>query len=283
MGLAVLNPMGSVALQEKNLLIFATCLILVVVIPTIIMVLVFAFKYRAGNKNAKYSPEWCHNNLLEAVWWGIPIVIIIILGTVTWKTTQKLDPYRPLDSDKEHIIIEVVALDWKWLFIYPEYHFGTVNYIKIPLNVPIKFKITADAPMNSFMIPELGGQIYAMQGMETKIHMVANEIGQFQGFSANYSGHGFSGMKFIAESVTEEDFAKWVKEMQVLKNPLNIERYNQELFPQTSSEPVKYYNPVDATLYRHIIDKFMMTHGGGHHQMHNMHKENSQEHNKHGN
>jgi cytochrome o ubiquinol oxidase subunit 2 len=111
--------------------------------------------------------------------------------------------------------------------------------------------------------------------------MVANEIGQFHGFSANYSGHGFSGMKFIAESVTEEDFAKWVKEMQALKNPLNIERYNQELFPQTSSEPVKYYNPVDATLYRHIIDKFMMTHGGGHHQMHNMHKENSQEHHNH--
>lgn len=266
MSLAVLNPMGEVALQQKNLLIFATCLILLVVIPTIIMVLVFSWKYRAGNKNAKYAPNWCHNTLLEVVWWTIPIIIIIILAVVTWKTTHKLDPYRPLDSEKKPITIEVVALDWKWLFIYPEYGFGTVNYIQIPLNVPVNFKITADAPMNSFMIPQLGGQIYAMQGMETKIHMVANHIGKFDGYSANYSGHGFSGMKFIAESVTEEDFAKWIKEMQKVNNPLNIERYNKQLLPQTTSEPVKYYNPVDAKLYRHIIDKFMMSHGshGGH-------------------
>ena len=288
MSLAVLNPMGEVALQQKNLVIFSTYLILLVVIPTILMVLAFSWKYRAGNKNAKYTPNWCHNTALEVVWWTIPIIIIAILATVTWKTTHKLDPYRPLDSEKKPITIEVVALDWKWLFIYPEYNFATVNYIKIPLDVPVNFKITADAPMNSFMIPQLGGQIYAMQGMETKIHMVANQIGKFDGYSANFSGPGFSGMKFIAESITEEDFAKWIKEMQAVKNPLGIERYNAELLPQTYSEPVQYYNPVDAKLYRHIIDKFMMSHGsGGGHGSHAHHKkeidsgENHQNHHAH--
>ena len=196
MNLAVLNPVGEIAAQEKSLISTAVLLMLIVVVPVIIMVFLFAWKYRASSTKAKYTPNWAHNTWLEIVWWGIPSSIIIALATITWITTHKLDPYRPLDSKEKPVEIQVVALDWKWLFFYPEYNIATVNHIQIPVGRPINFRITADAPMNSFMIPQLGGQIYAMQGMETKIHLIAEKPGEFDGYSSNYSGHGLSGMNF---------------------------------------------------------------------------------------
>ncbi|MFT4968257.1 MAG: cytochrome o ubiquinol oxidase subunit 2 [Candidatus Deianiraeaceae bacterium] len=268
MSLAVLNPAGSIALQEKNLLIMVTVLMLIIVVPVVIMVFVFAWKYRASNTKAKYSPNWCHSNVLEAIWWGIPSVLIVILAIITWVSTQKLDPYRKLEHKADPVEIQVVALDWKWLFLYPEYNIATVNYIKIPLNRPINFSVTADAPMNSFMIPRLGGQIYAMQGMETKIHLIAEEIGEFDGYSANYSGHGFSGMNFKAVSASEEEFQNWVVNIKNNGNVLTKQYYYDNLIPPTKSHPVELFASTEKGLYRHIIDKYLMSHSGMNHAHH---------------
>ena len=162
------------ALEERNLIITATLLMLLVVVPVIFMTFVFAWKYRASNKSATYTPEWSHSTRIEMVVWLVPLAIIIVLGYVTYKSTHALDPYRPLESDVKPVTIEVVALDWKWLFIYPEQGIATVNKIVFPANTPINFRITSDSVMNSFFIPALGGQIYAMAGMQTKLHLIAN-------------------------------------------------------------------------------------------------------------
>lgn len=190
------RPEGQVGIEQKNLILIATGLMLLVVIPVIIMTLAFAWKYRASNKAATYTPDWSHSTKIEAAVWIIPILIIIALGYVTYHSTHKLDPYRPLDSDVKPVQIDVVALDWKWLFIYPEQGIATVNKIVFPANTPVNFRVTSDAVMNSFFIPGLGGQIYAMAGMTTKLHLIANENDEFDGISANYSGAGFTGMKF---------------------------------------------------------------------------------------
>jgi len=261
MNIAVLNPMGIISLQEKNLIIFAFHLMLIVIIPVMLMIIFFSYKYRASNTKAKYTPNWCHSTLLEIVWWGIPTILIIILAIVTWKTTHELDPYRPLtEHQAKPIEIQVIALDWKWLFIYPEYNIATVNFIQFPIDTPLNFKITADAPMNSFAIPQLGGQIYAMQGMETQIHLIANKEGEFSGYSANYSGHGFSGMNFIAKATSKEEFEKWVEYVKTEGINLTQDVYDATLFPQTKNEPVQVFSDVENGLYRGVIDKFMMSH-----------------------
>lgn len=257
MNLGVLHPMGEIAMQERNLLIISVLLMLIVIIPVILMVPIFAWKYRASNKKAEHKPEWAHSVILEIFWWGIPILIIIALATITWITSHKLDPYRPLESTEKPITIEVVALDWKWLFIYPEYDIATVNFIQFPVDVPLNFKITADAPMNSFFIPQLGGQIYAMAGMETKLHLIANKEGEFRGFSANYSGDGFSGMKFIAKASSKQEFENWVKEVKKSGVKLTGTIYNEKLLPQTKNNKVEYFNSVQKGLFFAIIAKFM--------------------------
>lgn len=277
MNIAVLNPVGEVAAQEKNLIITAVLLILIVVIPAIIMVFAFAWKYRASNTKATYKPNWNHSTILEIIWWGIPSIIITILAYITWVSTHKLDPYRPLTHPAKPLKVQVVALDWKWLFFYPEHNIATVNYIQAPVNRPINFTITADAPMNSFAIPQLGGQIYAMQGMETKLHLISEQIGEFNGYSSNYSGHGFSGMNFKVNITTEEDFQKWVEESKKLNKPLTKAYYYETLVPPTKNEPVQTFSTVEDGLYKHTVNKYMMSHGGidrnAHHGHHHHHKE----------
>ena len=221
----LLDPKGQVGIEQKNLILIATGLMLLVVIPVIIMTVVFAWKYRASNKAATYTPDWSHSTKIEAAVWIIPILIIIALGYVTYHSTHKLDPYRPLDSDVKPIQIDVVALDWKWLFIYPEQGIATVNKIVFPANTPVNFRVTSDAVMNSFFIPGLGGQIYAMAGMTTKLHLIANENGEFDGISANYSGAGFTGMKFKATATSQEDFDKWVAEVKQSPKKLDKAEY----------------------------------------------------------
>ena len=207
--MTLLNPKGQVGLDERNLIITATLLMLLVVVPVIVMTFLFAWKYRASNTNATYTPKWNHSTKIEIAVWAVPVLIIIALGYVTYKSTHALDPYKPLESDVKPVTIEVVALDWKWLFIYPEQGIATVNKIVFPAHTPINFKITSDAVMNSFFIPALGGQIYAMAGMQTKLHLIANENAEMDGISANYSGAGFTGMKFKAIATTQEDFDAW--------------------------------------------------------------------------
>ena len=271
MNLAVLNPVGEIAAQEKSLMITAVSLMLIVVVPVIIMVFLFAWKYRSSGK-AKYTPNWAHNTWLEVIWWGIPSSIIIVLATITWITTHKLDPYRPLDSKEKPVEIQVVALDWKWLFFYPEYNIATINYIQIPVGRPINFRITADAPMNSFMIPQLGGQIYAMQGMETKIHLIAEKSGEFDGYSSNYSGHGFSGMNFKVNAGSEEEFQTWVQQVKEYGTSLTKELYYSNLLPPTKNNKVEYYSKFDETLFEHILKKYLMSHENG--KAHHHHENN---------
>lgn len=254
--MGVLNPKGLIAEAEKNLLITAVSLMMIVIIPVFVMLFSFAWRYRASNTKAKYAPDW-HNNLpLEIVWWLVPVTIIAILGTITWKTTHDLDPFKPLDLDVKPVTVQVVALDWKWLFIYPDEHIATVNYLVIPKDTPINFIITADAPMNAFWIPQLGTQIYAMPGMSAKLHLVANEEGIYKGVSSNFSGDGFSGMKFDTKVISGEEYADWVNTARTISSPLTKETYTA-LAKQSKNVPVHLFSSVEDGLYDSIIMKFM--------------------------
>ena len=179
--LVILDPKGAIAAAEKSILLDAVALMLLVVVPVIVMSALFAWRYRAKNQRATYTPSWAQSHLLEAICWGIPCVIIIILAILTWISTHKLDPYRPLQHAKKPLVIQAVALNWKWLFIYPEQHIATVNLVQFPVDRPVEFLVTADAPMNSFAIPQLAGQIYAMSGMRTRLHLIANAVGDYRG------------------------------------------------------------------------------------------------------
>jgi cytochrome o ubiquinol oxidase subunit 2 len=224
------------------------------------MTFFFAYKYRATNEKAKYTPDWAHSTILEIVWWGIPCAIIIVLGTITWTSSHRLDPYKPLESKVKPITIQVIALDWKWLFIYPEENIATVNFIQFPDHVPINFKITADAPMNSFMIPQLGGQIYAMAGMQTKLHLLATEMGDYNGMSVSFSGPGFSGMKFIARVSSDADYHNWLNSVRASKESLTMGSYNKLAKPSEDNK-VQYYGSVQNNLYNDVMMKFMMPMG----------------------
>lgn len=199
--LVVLNPAGDVASQQGDLLMISTLLMLIIIVPVMGLIVFFAWKYRASNKEseADYRPDWDHSTSLELVIWAAPLMIIICLGALTWAGTHLLDPYRPIDRIKpgqaveesaEPLQVNVVALDWKWMFIYPQYGVATINELAAPVDRPIRFHITSSSVMNSFYIPALAGQIYAMPGMETKLHAVINRPGEYEGFSANYSGDG---------------------------------------------------------------------------------------------
>ena len=207
---ALLNPKGAIGVQEKELIITSLVLMLIVVIPVILMTIYFSFKYRASNTDEEYAPEWSHSTKIELVVWTIPIIIIAILGTITWHSTHELEPSKPLASDVEPMTIEVVSMDWKWLFIYPEQHIATLNHVVFPKDVPVEFKLTSDNIMNSFFIPRLGSQIYAMPGMVTRLHLIANHEGDFKGIADSYSGEGFSHMKFTATATADRaSFDKW--------------------------------------------------------------------------
>lgn len=253
----ILAPKGEIAFAEYKLIFFAIGLMLIVVIPTIFMALYFGWRYREKN-NAHYAPEWRHNTLLEVVWWGIPCIIILILGTVTWKTTHSLDPFKPLNSQEKPVLVEVVSLDWKWLFIYPEYKIATVNYLRLPTGRPIDFKITAAAPMNSFVIPQLGGQIYAMTGMTTQLHLITDIPGSYRGFGANYTGVGFAGMQFTTDVSSPEDFADWVKTAQKKPDSLTPDVFWNRLVPPSTENPVAYFGKVSPGLFDDIVMSYMM-------------------------
>ncbi|MBT2311697.1 ubiquinol oxidase subunit II [Pseudomonas fluorescens] len=253
--MTLLDPKGQVGLDERNLIITATLLMLLVVVPVIVMTFLFAWKYRASNTSATYTPKWSHSTKIEVAVWTIPVLIIIALGYITYKSTHALDPYRPLDSDVKPITIEVVSMDWKWLFIYPEQGIATVNKIVFPAHTPINFKVTSDTVMNSFFIPGLGGQIYAMAGMQTKLHLIANQNAELDGISANYSGAGFTGMKFKAIATTQEDFDAWVND--VKKAPKQLEKAEYEALSKPSqNNPVELYSSVTPNLFQTIIDKY---------------------------
>lgn len=195
--------------------------------------------------------------------WSIPCVIILVLGTLTWKSTQALDPRQPIVSEAQPLTIEAISMDWKWLFIYPELGIATVNEISFPDNVPVKFKITSDTVMNSFFIPRLGSQIYAMAGMQNIVHLIANEKGVYPGMSSNYSGKGFSGMKFNAIVTSQQDFERWVEKVKGSSHQLQWADYEQ-LSQPSENNPVTYFSSVKPDLYLEIINKYMKMDMGTH-------------------
>jgi cytochrome o ubiquinol oxidase subunit II len=258
----VLSPSGDVAVQQRDALIESTVLMLLIIIPVIALTVFFAWRYRHSNAAARYEPDWDHSTQLELVIWSVPLLIIICLGAITWASTHLLDPYRPLGRvatgqavvrDARPLKVDVVALDWKWLFIYPDYGIATVNELAAPVNRPIEFRITASSVMNSFYIPALAGQIYAMPAMQTQLHAVINKVGVYQGFSANYSGAGFSGMRFAFHGVEDADFDKWIAAAKAGRGALDRAAYLQ-LEQPSENEPVRRYASVDATLFNAILN-----------------------------
>ncbi|MFD1554459.1 ubiquinol oxidase subunit II [Paraburkholderia silviterrae] len=253
--LTVLDPKGSIGVAEKHLIATATWAMLLVVIPVILLTLFFAWRYRASNRNATYAPKWAHSTAIEVVIWSIPAVIILFLAILTWKTSHELDPYKPLESNAKPINVEVVALDWKWLFIYPDLGIATVNQLAVPVGTPINFRITSDSVMNSFFIPQLGTQVYAMAGMQTRLHLIADEAGDYAGISANYSGKGFSDMKFRTLATSQQDFDAWVQKVKASQASLSMDQYAKVSEPSEKA-PVEYFSTVDSKLFNNIIAKY---------------------------
>lgn len=252
----LLKPSGWVAVQQRNLILYSALLMSIVILPVFVFTAIVAIKYRSSNKERLYRPDWDRSFTLEAIWWSVPFAIIVVLSVITWTSTYKLDPFRPLKSDREPITIQVVSLNWKWLFIYPDQKIATVNYFRIPVEIPISFEITGDSPMNSFWLPPLGGQIFAMSGMTTQLHLIANEIGSYRGRSANLSGYGFAGMTFTAEATSESDFLEWVEEVKNSSYSLDLQEY-QRLARPSVDNPVAYYELEADDLFRWVIAKYM--------------------------
>jgi cytochrome o ubiquinol oxidase subunit 2 len=258
-GANLLNPKGAIGEQEKNLILIATGLMLLVIIPVIGLTLYFAWRYRASNLNATYAPKWAHSNKIEVVIWTIPCVIVAILAVLIWNTTHSLDPYQPLKSKVAPIRVQVVALNWKWLFIYPDYGVATVNQLQIPVDTPIEFKLTAESLMNSFFIPQLGSQVYAMAGMQTQLHLIANSPGVYDGLSAAFSGEGFSDMHFNAIATSRQEFDRWMK--QASKSPLKLNKATYSLLEQGShNDPAAVYTDADPGLFDGVVNKYMQGH-----------------------
>lgn len=255
--MAVLNPQGVIAQQQRNLIVFTALMSLLIVLPVFFMTFWFAWRYREGStQKVKYQPDWDHSALFETIWWAVPTIMILVLAGITWKSSHDLDPFRPIVSSKPPMTIQVVALDWKWLFIYPQQQIASVNYVQFPEKTPIKFEITSDAPMNSFWIPQLGGQIYAMTGMSTHLNLMANSTGTYRGSSANISGRGFSGMNFTARSSTQAGFDWWVRNAKSKSTVLSLQKYD-ELAKPSQNNPIKIYSKVDPVLYDTIVMKYM--------------------------
>lgn len=254
--LGILLPAGSIAVEERNLLIILQILMFFIIIPVYVMTFIFSWKYNAYNPKGEYDPDLVDNTVAEYLWWGIPLVMTIIVSILTWIKTHELDPFKPIVSDKKPLTIQVVALQWKWLFLYPEEGVASLNFLEIPKDTPIHFLITADAPMNSFWIPDLGGQIYAMPKMRTELFLIANEEGDFRGSSANISGEGFAGMHFITRAASEEDYHQWLESAKKTDKILSLKEYDQLSSPSENNPP-EVYQLKDTHLFEQIINKYM--------------------------
>lgn len=256
----VLQPKGLLADKERDLILLTVGLSLIVVIPVFIMLFSIAWRYRASNTKAKYQPEFASHKGIEALWWGIPCLIILVLAIITGIATHALDPYKSLNSPIKPINVQVIALQWKWLFIYPDQKVATLNYVNIPSNTPINLTITSDAPMNSFWVPALAGQVYAMSGMTTQLHIMADGTGSYNGSSANISGEGFANMRFVVNSMTPQDFQLWVKQAKTSRNGLSYDDY-QKLAQPSKNIPNTTYTLMDGSLYNKSIMKYMSPSG----------------------
>ncbi len=259
----LIDTKGIIATQQRDLLYFATAIMLLIIVPVFVLLFWFAYRYNEKRQSSKYQPDWSNNTLLEVIWWGIPIAIIIVLSVVTWQSSHSLDPYRPLVRQKPPTVIEVVALQWKWLFLYPQEEVASVNEVAFPVERPVRFMITSDAPMNSFWIPQLGGQIYAMSGMVTQLNLDADSVADYRGLSANISGEGHSQMNFTAKSLNYSDYQKWLDNAKSVGDHFDAKDY-AELRKKSLNNPVTYYHLHKTDLFDSIVSQYDhgMKHGG---------------------
>lgn len=265
--ISVLDPKGLIAAQQKSLFVNAILLMLIVVVPVFLFAIYVVMNYREGNTKSKYTPDWDHDIKIQLAWWALPTTIIFILCIIMWNATFKWEPHSPIQSDKKEMTIQVVALRWKWLFIYPEQGIATVNYITIPEKTPIKFVLTADeAPMNSFWVPRLGGQLYAMSGMVNRLNLIADETGVYYGSNAEISGKGFAGMRFTVKSVSQNDFDTWITSVKQSSKALTREEYKVLTQPTEDNPPVFYSSTAD-NLFSTIIMKYQAPANSGGHKM----------------
>ena len=257
----VLDPKGPVGDSERFLIIVAFLLMLIVVIPVFVMAFWFSRKYHASNTQATYAPKWSESGKIDLVVWLVPIAIVIALGYLAWTETYRLDPYKPIDAGVEPIRIEAISMDWKWLFVYPDYDIAVVNQLAFPVDVPLSFRLTSDTVMTSFFIPRLGSQIYAMAGMETRLHLLADEAGIYTGQNQQYSGAGYADMHFQAIATSPEQFEAWVKQAKRASRRLDLVEYERIAEP-TRGYPITYYSPVAPNLFDDVLRKFNPAMGG---------------------
>jgi cytochrome o ubiquinol oxidase subunit 2 len=255
-GAGVLDPQGPIASAERLILLNATAIMLVVVVPVIILTLAFAWWYRASNKRATYSPDWAYSGHIELVVWSIPAMVVILLSGVMWTSSHLLDPARRLPSDAKPIRIEVVSLDWKWLFIYPDEQIAAINELVVPSETPVEFMLTSATVMNSFLVPQLGSQIYTMPGMTTYLNLMADRPGDYAGLSAQFSGDGFSDMRFVVHAVPASDFRSWLERTRGAGSVLDAATYSQLARAGSNTQP-QTYGGVDPMLFEHIVQTTM--------------------------
>ncbi len=260
---AVLDPKGPIALAERNLLLDAFYVMLVVIVPIIVLTIFFAWKYRASNTEAEYAPTWSNSVRIDAFVWLVPTVIVIAVALLLWRDTHRLDPYRPIQSAQPTTEVQVVAQDWKWLFIYPEQGIAVVNQLVFPAGRPVSLRITSDTVMNSFYVPQLAGQIYAMAGMQTRLQMLADQPGKFVGRNSQYSGGGYSQQHFEVVAMTPADFDAWVARAKAGNSRLDAQTY-PALAAKSRANPITYYSAVEPRLFDTIIDKYRHGDHAGH-------------------
>ncbi len=250
----VLNPAGPIASAERTILLTSLVIMLAIVVPTLLATVAFAWWFRAGNTKARRRPDWTYSGKVELVVWSIPFLVILFLGGITYVGAHKLDPYRPLDGKVTPLEIEVVSLDWKWLFIYPDRKVAALNELVVPAGVPLNFHITSATVMTAFFIPQLGSMIYSMNGMETQLHLMADDPGTFRGLASHYSGAGFADMNFPVRAVPMADFDAWVAKVAAGGRPLDEAAYKGLLKASIKDAPVTY-GSVEDGLFRRIVTR----------------------------
>ena len=248
----VLSPEGPVGAGEKMILLDALELMLVIVIPTIVAILAFAWWFRASNPRAKRLPDWEFSGAIEIVVWAIPLLTVLFLGGMTWIASFQLDPYRPLPSQTKPLEVQVVSLDWKWLFIYPDQQVASVNELVVPAGAPVHFTLTSASVMNAFFVPRLGSMIYTMNGMATQLNLQADRPGDFPGLSSHFSGDGFSGMHFVMHARSPADFAAWVAGVRAGGPVLDAPAYDS-LAKQSSNVAPFTYRAAAPGLFQAVL------------------------------
>jgi cytochrome o ubiquinol oxidase subunit 2 len=260
----VLDPKGPITLVQRDLLFTAFGLMLIVVVPVFLMAFVFVWFYRPVSKHDVYKPDWGYSAWMDGLVWLVPAAIVIALGALVWDYTYRLDPYKSIASEQRPLEVQVVAQDWKWLFLYPEQGIAAVNELAFRSERPLSLRITSDTVMNSFLIPALGGQIYAMAGMETRLHLLADGPGRFAGRNMQYSGDGFANQYFEAIAMSDQDFEAWVAKAKESEGTLDAAAYEQLAEP-SELHPVTYYAAFEPDLFARIIAKYAPAGPGGPH------------------